>query len=122
MEITRQMLFLLGSYFMGDILHKVFHVPLPGIVLGMIILFILLWTKAIKLSQVEKVGETLISYIQLFFIPPGVAFMVYYSTILPEIFRFFLVVMLSGILTFAATAWTVQGMISLSEKRKGGKA
>ncbi|AJA49198.1 antiholin-like protein LrgA [Clostridium pasteurianum DSM 525 = ATCC 6013] len=48
-------------------------IPMPASVIGMIILFILLCTKAVKLEQVEDLGMALNSKIGFFFVPAGIS-------------------------------------------------
>jgi len=48
-------------------------IPMPASVIGMVILFILLCTKVIKLEQVEGLGMSLNSKIGFFFVPAGIS-------------------------------------------------
>lgn len=48
-------------------------IPMPASVIGMIILFILLCTKVVKLENVEGFGMALNSKIGFFFVPAGIS-------------------------------------------------
>jgi holin-like protein len=54
-----------------------FHIPIPGNVLGMVILFILLVTGIVKIRWVEKGASFLNKHLSFFFIPISVGFMSY---------------------------------------------
>lgn len=60
---------------LGYFLVKVFHLPVPGNVIGMILLFVLLITGVIKLSWVEDASSFLIKHLAFFFIPIAVGLM-----------------------------------------------
>jgi holin-like protein len=48
-------------------------IPMPASVIGMIILFVLLCTKVVKLEQVEDLGMALNAKIGFFFVPAGIS-------------------------------------------------
>ena len=49
--------------------------PIPGSIYGLLLMFVLLFTKVIKVEQVKDVGEFLIEIMPLMFIPAGVGLM-----------------------------------------------
>ena len=58
------------SALISSLFPKSFVVPTP--LIGMIILYILLATHIVKLEQVEKFGDLMISLIAFMFVPSGV--------------------------------------------------
>lgn len=58
------------SALISSLFPKSFVVPIP--LIGMIILYILLATHIVKLEQVEKFGDLMISLIAFMFVPSGV--------------------------------------------------
>ena len=48
-------------------------IPMPASVIGLVLLFVLLCTGAVKLGEVEKVGTTLTNNIGLLFVPAGIS-------------------------------------------------
>lgn len=58
------------SALISSLFPKSFVVPTP--LIGMIILYILLATHVVKLEQVEKFGDLMISLIAFMFVPSGV--------------------------------------------------
>ncbi|MGX7025702.1 CidA/LrgA family protein [Vagococcus hydrophili] len=59
--------------FLGEIVSKI--IPIPGSVIGMVLLFFALHFKWIKMEQVEDTGHWLINNMGLFFVPAGVGLM-----------------------------------------------
>ena len=75
MKLYREAINILGIYLTGDLISKGFNLPIPGNILGMIILLILLCTKVIKISQIENISSFLLDHLAFFFIPAGVELM-----------------------------------------------
>lgn len=53
----------------GVLLQSLFHIPMPGNVIGLILFVIALFTKVIKLEWVEASSQFLLRHMQLFFAP-----------------------------------------------------
>lgn len=68
-QFTIIMLFVL----MGEIIANIVPLPIAGSIYGLILLFVALWTKIIKLKWVEDIATALHSIMALFFIGPAVA-------------------------------------------------
>ncbi|AHV99450.1 CidA/LrgA family protein [Paenibacillus sabinae] len=64
------------SLIMGD-LSSWLHLPIPGSIIGMVLLFILLETGVIKLSWVEAGATWLLAELLLFFVPSAIGVMNY---------------------------------------------
>lgn len=73
--ILIQLLVLWLIYQVGIYMVKISHLPIPGNVMGMLILFILLCTGIIRLDWVDKVSSLLIKHLSFFFIPVSVGLM-----------------------------------------------
>jgi holin-like protein len=72
MKLLRQAGIIIGICFLGELLHRLFKLPIPGNVLGMVLLFISLCSGVIKLEMVEDVSNFLLDHLAFFFIPAGV--------------------------------------------------
>ena len=72
MKIFREALLILGIYLIGEVISKGFSLPLPGNILGMLILLLLLMTKVIKVEKIESVSNFFLDHLAFFFIPAGV--------------------------------------------------
>ncbi len=118
MKILRQMGVLLGILFGSNILQKVLGIPLPGTVLGMLILLICLLTGIIKLEMVEEVSEFLLEHLIFFFVPAGVSIMLSVDIIKDKWLSILIVVILSTILVLIVTGLTVEALKSKKEEAK----
>ena len=59
--------------FVSKIIESFMPIPMPASVIGLVLLFVLLCTGAVKLGEVEKVGTTLTNNIGLLFVPAGIS-------------------------------------------------
>lgn len=72
MKYLIQFLIILAISFAGEVLHIVLPLPVPASIYGMVLLFVLLLTGALKVNQVKDVGKFLIEIMPVMFIPAGV--------------------------------------------------
>ena len=122
MKYVKQLMIILIFSFIGDILNHIVPLPIPASIYGMVLLFIALSTKIIKLDQVETTAEFLLSIMLIFFVPASVGimdtFFAYKSSMLPII----IIVIISTIIVMITTGLVSQFIIKLkSKKDKGAK-
>ncbi|MDF2946206.1 MAG: Antiholin-like protein LrgA [Bacillales bacterium] len=84
------------------------QIPIPGNVLGMIILFILLVTRVIPIKYVDSGSSLLIKHLAFFFIPIAVGLMALGSVIFDNFVAFIFAILGSLIVGFIATGYTAQ--------------
>lgn len=75
MKYMRQFGIILGVTCTGELMKYFIPPPIPGSIYGLLLMFVLLLTKVIKVEQVKDVGEFLIEIMPLMFIPAGVELM-----------------------------------------------
>ena len=59
----------------GEFLHRIVGIPLPGNIIGMVLLLALLCLKILKPEQISGVSSFFLNYLALFFLPPSIAIM-----------------------------------------------
>jgi len=92
----------------GEASVLVLPIPVPGPVLGMLLLFLTLLIKGKATPSLENAGTALLSHLSLLFVPAGVGIMVHFDRIRAEWLPIILVLVLSTVLTLIATAVTMQ--------------
>lgn len=88
----------------------------PVSIISMIILFILLCTKIIKEHQIADVGDTLLKNMAFLFIPAGVGIIEYFELLKGQAVILLLVCLITTLITFLATAFTVQSVLRLMNR------
>ena len=71
MKYLRQFGIILAVTCVGEIMKYFIPLPIPGSIYGLILMFVLLLTKVIKVEHVKETGEFLIEIMPLMFIPAG---------------------------------------------------
>ena len=59
----------------GEFLHRIVGIPLPGNIIGMVLLLVLLCLKVLKPEQISGVSSFFLNHLALFFLPPSIAIM-----------------------------------------------
>jgi holin-like protein len=119
MKLLRELLIILVIYFAGMILAELTNLPVPGNIIGMILLLILLYTKVVKLEMVDTVAKFFMEHLAFFFIPAGVGLLTSLNIIKDSWVRLVIVCILTTIITIGVTALVVEFMTK--EKSKGTK-
>lgn len=93
-------------------------IPIPASVVGLVLLFLLLCLKVIKLEQVETLGTSLTSLIGFLFVPSGISVMNSLGVMRQYGLQIVLVILLATIILLGATGLFSQLILTLSGKRK----
>ena len=81
-------------------------------------LFICLLTGILKIEHVQEKADFLMENMAFFFVPAGVSVMNYFDILKSTLVPFLIICIVSTIITFAATAYSVQFVIKLMNRRK----
>jgi len=108
MKYLQQLMIILGAYLLGVIIQAVFNLPIPGTVLGLIILFLGLYSRIIKIEMIEDICEVLISHMSFLFIPAGVGLITSFDLLSGKIVAFALVILISTVIVWVVTAYVVK--------------
>ncbi len=104
-------------YAAGCALASVLPIHLPGNIVGMVLLLVLLGTGLLKARHVGDACDCLLDNMSLFFIPAGVAILGCVSLLEGNAAKFALVCVVTTVLVFLATAYTVMLVSRLMAKR-----
>ncbi len=88
----------------------------PGSAIAMVLLFLGFLLKAVKPSSIEESSGFLLNNMAIFFVPAGVGLMECFDRIQGVLLPILVICILSTILTFAATAYTVRLTVFLQKK------
>jgi holin-like protein len=118
MKTLKQLGIIITILLVGQILQQHFNLPIPGTVMGMIILLVLLLLKILKLQWVEKISSILLEHLSFLFVPAGVGILTSLDKFKGKVIPLFIVVMVSTIVVMVVTGVTVQLLI---KNKKGEK-
>lgn len=100
----------------GEVTVRLLALPVPGPVLGMVMLFATLLVRGRVEEPVADAANGLLSHLSLLFVPAGVGMMVHFGRIADEWLAISLTLVLSTVLTMAATAAIMQLTVRLMGK------
>lgn len=118
MKLLKQIGIVLAISLLGNILSQILKIPIPGTVMGMILLFIALSFNIIKEEQIDEFSELLLLNIAFLLIPPGVGLLRSIDSIAKSWVKILIVVIVSTIITMGVTGLVVQFMIKKLEGKK----
>ena len=108
MDFINGITLLLIYELIGEASVLVLPIPVPGPVLGMLLLFLTLLIRGKATPSLEHAGTALLSHLSLLFVPAGVGIMVHFDRITAEWLPITLALVISTVLTLTATALTMQ--------------
>ncbi|MDQ1236135.1 holin-like protein [Paenibacillus sp. SORGH_AS306] len=114
-----QVAVLMGFSELLNVLVRWLHLPVPGSIIGIAIVFILLQTKVIKLEWVELGANWLLAELLLFFIPSAVGIMNYIPMLEHDGVRIVVIVILSTILVMVSSGLLAGTMAKRKERHAG---
>lgn len=88
----------------GEVTSRLLHLPIPGPVVGMVLLFITLLLRNALLETLEPATNALLSHLALLFVPAGVGVMVHFARIGEQWLPITAALIFSTIITLVATA------------------
>lgn len=94
----------------GEVIARLFALPIPGPVVGMLLLFAGLLIRRGVPDELGKTGTTLLSHLSLLFIPAGVGVMVHLPLLLGEGLPIAVALVVSTALTIAVTGVVMQAL------------
>lgn len=128
MKLMIQIGLVFGICLVGEGVSAALPFPFPASVISMLMLLLLLLS-VLKVEHIREKTDFLLKNMSFFFIPAGVGIMGQFDVLRQNLFPLLVILVVSTLLTFAVTAYTVRAAISLqehfrkkkSEKREGAK-
>ena len=116
MKYLHQAVIIAAVTFAAEIIKYLIPLPVPASIYGLILLFVLLKTGLVKLSQIEDVGNLLLELMPLLLVPATVSFL----TVLDVIQNMLLPVLIMGFIGTMAVM-LVTGRVAQWIVRRSGK-
>lgn len=120
MSIMAELALIFGVCLAGELISACLPVAFPASVIAMLLLGALLFTGLVKPRQIERASGFLVDNMAFFFLPACAGIMKYADSILGQLVPFLFIGFITTPVVYFATAWTVQGMVRLRTKKRGG--
>lgn len=109
---------LCGLFYIGSFLKELLHIPLPGSIIGLLLLLILLILKIIPVHWIQDGAGILITFLPLLLVPATVSIMNEPSLFSSKGVVLFGIIIVSTIITMISVGWCSQLIERVTHKRK----
>lgn len=116
--MLREFMLIFSINYVGILLSKILHLPLPGTIISLLLLFFMLQFKILKLEKIENAGNFLLLNMTIFFMPPTVKIIDSYELLEKDLFKIIVIIIVSTFLTMGITGKVVQLMIDFKERKE----
>ncbi len=106
--MIRQCAILFGCLALGELVVLLTGIKLPSSIIGMLLLTLFLKLGWIKLHWVQGMSDFLVANLGFFFVPPGVALMLYFDIISAQFWPIVIASLISTLLVLVTTGWVHQ--------------
>ncbi len=106
--MIRQCAIIFGCLALGELIIYLTGIQLPSSIIGMLLLTSFLKLGWVKLSWVKGISDFLVEHLGFFFIPPGIALMLYFDIIKAEFWPIVISTIVSTALVLVITGWVHQ--------------
>lgn len=108
MKLYVQLMIIFSISLMGEMISTVFSLPIPGSIIGLLLLFLALELKWLRLRHVSMVGNFLLANMTILFLPAAVGIMDRYDVIAPYIFPIVVIILGATVLNVVIIAFVVR--------------
>lgn len=119
MEALRGLAFLLLLQALGEALARGFGLPLPGPVLGLVLLLAALRVPALR-APVAAAADALLAHLSLLFVPVGVGVITHLAVLSQYGFKLLVAIVLSTWIGMAVTALVLRALLARSPETPAG--
>ena len=121
MKLFSQIAIIFGICLLGNMTAAVLPFPVPSSVVSMLLLLALLCCRALKPASIEDFSGFLLGNMAFFFIPASVELMDYFDFISQNLIAFVTICVVSTVVTFGVTGYTVRLVMAMQRKLAGGE-
>lgn len=101
---------------LGELCHLNIPLPIPASIYGMVLLFLCLALKLLKVESVKETGAFLVGLLPLLFVVPTVGLMGCWDLIREDLLQIAIVIVVTTVLTFG-----LSGLLTKRFRKDGGE-
>ena len=110
MKYLKQSAIIAGISFAGELLHHFIDLPVPASIYGMVLLFVLLETKLLKLSAVKETADFLLEIMPVMFVPAAVGILESWELIRPSVAGYLITTVAVMVIVMAVSGLVTQAI------------
>lgn len=118
MKLIKQFIYIIAFTFIGELLHFLIPLPIPASIYGIVLLFIALMKKWVKVSDIRETSTFLIAIMPVMFIPAAVGLIDSWQDVQSNFLKFTIVTVVSTFVVMGVAGYITQLTIRKSKKIK----
>lgn len=119
MKIIKQFGIIFSLCWIATVIEGLLPIAFPASVIAMLLMLLCLMTGVLKIDHIREKSDFLLANMAFFFIPAGVNVINYLDILKANWLPLLLICVITTVITFAATAYSIRLTIWLLGRRKG---
>lgn len=121
MKIIKQFGIIFSLCWLATVIEGLLPIAFPASVIAMLLLLVCLLAGVLKIDHIREKSDFLLANMAFFFIPAGVNVINYLDILKENWLPLLLICVITTVVTFAATAYSVRLVMRLLDGKKGAE-
>ena len=121
MKFLIQFMIIIAFSFLGELLHYILPLPIPASIYGIVLLFVALELKWVKVKEIRETSSFLIAVMPVMFIPAAVGLIDSWKSIGNSWLEYIIVTVLTTFVVMGVSGWITQFVIQRNKVQKENK-
>lgn len=121
MKFLIQFMIIIAFSFLGELLHYILLLPIPASIYGIVLLFVALELKWVKVKDIRETSSFLIAVMPVMFIPAAVGLIDSWKSIGNSWLEYIIVTVLTTFVVMGVSGWITQFVIQRNKVQKENK-
>lgn len=119
MNYVKQFCIILAFSFAGEILNRLIPLPVPASIYGLLLMFLSLEFKIIKVEHINEVSKFLLGIMSIFFVPSSVGIINALPLMKKYGIQFAIIGIASTVIVFGITGQVTQLLMKIRDRKNG---
>ena len=119
MNYVKQFCIILAFSFAGEILNRLIPLPVPASIYGLVLMFLALEFKIIKVEHINEVSKFLLGIMSIFFVPSSVGCINALPLMKKYGIQFAIIGIASTVIVFGITGQVTQLLMKIRDRKNG---
>ena len=119
MNYVKQLCIILAFSFAGEILNRLIPLPVPASIYGLVLMFLALEFKIIKVEHIKEVSKFLLGIMSIFFVPSSVGIINALPLMKKYGIQFAIIGIASTVIVFGITGQVTQLLMKIRDRKNG---
>lgn len=121
MKFLIQFMIIIAFSFLGELLHYILPLPIPASIYGIVLLFVALELKWVKVKDIRETSSFLIAVMPVMFVPAAVGLIDSWKSIGNSWLEYIIVTVLTTFVVMGVSGWITQFVIQRNKVQKENK-